>query len=1557
MEILLQPSSLCLAGSMSHLVLSTEKDVSFVLTDESNGDVIVKHVYTPSDTNRIEIDLKNIVLPLLSFSLQDISTPYQQTGIAKKFTAKATEVGTGGETKNCTFTVIRAGVDHFDGDAESFLQQNFLTWQPNVKAVTYYTPEFLTYYAVVGVTVRCKAYFEDGTTQTFALASISAGECWTIPVQYAVIAGKCGSKLPQYYDVWADNGDGERQTYIQRYVAGDIRSEEEEWILFENSLGGIDTFRAYGDSANTAKHTHNVAEIEEDFEEYRVDITREFKKNTGFLGKRERLWLLDFFPSTGKYVYTDNYIRRIVVTESDVNYNAKELPSNYNFTYKYADARPYLNLPRAELPQKVLDIKIPELGSFTVAPRLAEFPRLTLSGGALFPVQNPYSEQWTVTTAAAILDYLIQVIEENYSANGGIGHTHPNLSLLNGLYILEEYLLSDGHKIKAGFADTAKYLSEDSPVWNKFLRKDMDDRTGYNLGVGGHLTVDKDVDAGGDASVGGSLDVGIGTRTVTLDASGQTTTEKLKVNSDSVFGGTLSSSLFRSGFLDGYGWAIFKKVVENALGVGEDKYTLEVDNLIVRQSMRVFEMIISQLLGENDNRVFTAMMEVDHFDAASGKVYFNNKDGKLYNPFRKYDYIMVQQYNPSADDGWIIKHYELVIAEVGSDTDSDGNRKDWVKFYGFTTSSDATAAELIAQGDTFVRVDNAVDEERKGIITVNTVGTKTPYIDIDFGLKTDSRHAMKGRIGNLQGLQTEQFGWLEGFGEYLNNLYAVGHFKLAATGEDVSARIEANAAHLSSTYSETTYNIKEEDNYLPNGMFTKGLDEWHICDVDTFDIIDDTLTDEEENANLVTVSDGTTIVPLFFNGGTVGALHKSHAVAETFDGVKVAHLYGVGIFQYWTQMKEFGSHNTYSADAETGDEKSTTVEDTMYLAIRFLALSSGVLGVELVSEDNVTYFTQSWNISASDEWQIREVDNKTTQWHLNNGLQGKLVITYTGEIMLRFVTLTDAPLEDYKQSVSTKFEQTSTKISLLGEKIDNVNNTVTKLGVDLDALEEKVTLYVDKFDDLNNTVTNLGVELDGVKESITAYAQNVENNYYTKSEIDIKVDSINQSVASINSDMANMDDVIEQVRQLAIDAANAEVYSQAKNPWKSWTAGEQSKHVGALWHFTYGPDEAVPITQTIDDKDGVSHDVSYGHTYRYFGYDNTNKWEDIDNIAASASYILQTSKLISAVVANFDENGKVTEASGIVTTGNFVSVYSEYVDPNGDIVKKADITAFVKKNEDGTLESGVSINADQININASHKMAITVDGALTIDTTNFHLTADGSITASSGTIGGFTINSTSIGSKESTSVYSSTKQDRMSLYDDVIIFNGTNRQAMIGTGAYVAGTYPKLLSLIDRSDPLLDKEGIYISIQNTYGNKNYAAYIDGGCFAGFALNKQTVTTSATLDKGTNAAIVIKDGLTVTLPEMNSWDDGRIIFVKLCATGLTIKAGKCNIYKDGAKTTYQTYIYYNHGQAATEVTDIDSNGNASIFMFCADLTTDANSSWRGCWMQFLIPRNW
>lgn len=475
MTILQQPDALSLSQNLKEFHISSDVQVSFIL--KQGGVEILSQRYDPSADGHITINLRDIVHARLSYQLIESGQVYEQSSLASDFTAMIN--GT-----TLTFRVIRSGIDRLADSAANFLTQNFLTWQPSIKPVTYYSPEFLTYYATIPCVAKLRAYFTDTSgsviSQTdYTVAEMVAGIAYTIPLQYSVVAGWLDHKLPAYYDIWVENLTGQRLTYIQRYYAEDMRTEQEQWILFENSLGGLDTFRAYGTTTFSGEHTHNLAEIDEVSQEYRVDTERKFQKNTGHLNQDERKWLLDFFPSQAKYLYAGNYLRQIVVTESNVSYTDRALPSNYTFTFKYADARPLLNLPRTDIPADVLSITVPEVGSFTVPPRLAEFPRLPLSEGALFPIQNPYSEEWGITTAEAFATFVGQQLAEFAGSGGGIGHQHRNIDLLNLLSYVAEYLLVNNKKIKAGYADIAGDIEGD-----KYIHKDRVDRTDYLLQFG-----------------------------------------------------------------------------------------------------------------------------------------------------------------------------------------------------------------------------------------------------------------------------------------------------------------------------------------------------------------------------------------------------------------------------------------------------------------------------------------------------------------------------------------------------------------------------------------------------------------------------------------------------------------------------------------------------------------------------------------------------------------------------------------------------------------------------------------------------------------------------------------------------------------------------------------------------------------------------------------------------------------------------------------------------------------------------------------------------------------
>lgn len=1312
-----------MVGSMNvfEIYNDSKTDVVFALRYHGAEQNIVQHTYTPNDEHRITVDVKDIILPLLAFELKDDSTPYIQENIMKAFSAEIYEVGDAGNKKEFSFSVIRAGVDKLADSAENFLKNNFLTWQPQVKAVTYYSPEFLTYYAAEACAVKCKAYLWNGTGYTeseITLAHLTEGCVYTIPVQYAIIAKALNQKTPSYYDVWVEKEGGDRLTYVQRYYASDMKSEEEEWFLFENSLGGVDCFRAYGNSENTAEHTHNVAEIEDDSEEYRVDTTRKFKKNTGYLDGKERLWLLDFFPSLGKYVYHRNSWRKITVTESDVNYEAKELPSNYTFTYKYSDARPYLNLSRVSGESlKQMDIHLPDIGNFTIAPRLVEFPRQQLGGGVLFPVQDPHSEEWGTTTADAIFSAFLSAISNRYSGKGEVGHKHINISVLDALSFVGGYLLYKGEKLKAGVADVAKELDGEAAILKKYIRRDIDDtaegtitfeKVQKLLGgllVGENFSFDKEgnIIAHSISSDGASEENGKGFTILQKDPLTNTyklcideviaytvaTVGKLFVNGNSRFGGELSSKQFISGFLGGLGWGIYNTPVTNAAGVQENKWTGEFDNVIVRGSLRVFEMIISQLLGENDNRIFTGMMEVDHYDAESGRVYLNTQDGKLYNPFRRNDIIMVQQFNGmpnSSNDYYVTKNYELLITDAGCGSLEDGDKRlDWVTFTNFTSSMEgATAESLIKKKDTFVRVDNLSDSQRKGIIQLMTVGANTPYMDIIYGLKTDPNNALKGRLGNLNGIVHPILGELSGFGEFLNNLYAVGDFIIQRTGESVDSKLQVLENMFSIRFSQTSYELTNSDNYLENGQFLEQVrdDEDTIISCWAVDTTDESMFWADALGN-----------PFMVNGLLSVSGNRKVSI-DKMDGRQVLRLQNCGVKQLNAHIRQPGTHKEYQQPSgSTGDNGlkkpatgSTDVQDRLYISIRIFAKTAGTLtvgfeGCSSVSGKSNTLTAQNVALPYSGDWTNIPLEGV---W---NGT-GNFVLRYTGDCYIAMASITDKPLSEFSKSVSTQIKQTATNIQLLGENINKVDGTTTQLGLDLDAEKKSIRLYVDETDKANRTFTTSGIEASVGK--VQAWVKNLDyaTNTTVTSKVEILSGRITSTVSKVNANSTSITNIQQDINTITQTVGQAATKEQLK-------------------------ENVATLNRAIDSARSHADDVGTGIRNDY---------------ASTITLVKQSSSSWSVAAGGFDANGKLKSSAGAVLNTDFARIFVSQVNEKG-LVNKGQM--------DIAISNGIStatIQADQINL-TGHTMAFTGD-QITITTDNFKLDKSGNMWCQNGTFSG-----------------------------------------------------------------------------------------------------------------------------------------------------------------------------------------------------------------------------
>lgn len=1142
----------------------------------------------------------------------------------------------------------------------------------------------------------------------------------------------------------------------------------------------------------------------------------------------------------------------------------------------------------------------------------------------------------------------------------------------------------------------------------------------------------------------------------------------LHVKGGSTFDGDLFSKEFISGFLGGKGWGIYNKPFTNAAGMQENKWTGEFDNLIVRGSLRVYEMIISQLLGENDNRIFTGMMEVDHYDAETDTVYLDTQDGKLYNPFRKDDIIMVQQYNgmpDSSNDYYVTKSYELVITEAGCGSTADGeNRLDWVRFKNFTSSvAEATPANFIKKNDTFVRVDNLSDPDRKGIMQIITVGTAAPYLDILYGMKTDPENSLKGRLGNLQGIHHRTFGDLDGFGELLQNLYATGDMILRRTGESVDTKFQMLKNQFATRFAQTTYELTNEDNYIHNGTFLAAIG----TDEDSPTIDGWSIDDTDETA--IWILNGT---PVMVNGQVTTSGNRRILIEET-EGRNMLRIINCGLTQANALIRQPGTHKEYAkpTDEKTDEDMGITadgfteVQDTLYINARVYAKTAGTLTIGFspataVEGKKNELATQSVKIAYSGVWQFVKLEGK---W---NG-KGDFVIRYTGDMLVSFLAVTDKPIDNLSKTVSTQIIQTASNIKLLGENIDKVNGKTTQLGIELDAEKKNIRLYVDEQDkalqkdytsqititkesilqkvierdetlnetlsssikteagridlinswqsDTENKISSIEMSIDDIKLEVSDVTATANETSAALAKLTITVDEINTAVGKaatkeeLQSNIKTLNDTIDNL-------STGEYYEQANNPWDGWKAGTEYKHNGAIWKYT-------------GTTDGW---LVNGHIYRYKCYNDTDvnskyAWEDVtktentvttviqkqdswteaagrfgsDGKLKDTSYLMTTADKNELVSTYFNDDGSIKNTAGLVTTSAYAGLFLQAMRDNG-VMTSADMSLYVTKDSGGYI-TNAKIKADRIVLEG----ATTINGSFIIDT-------DGYMQAIGGTIGGFEIGSNHIGTaKKTTSGSGGTDigygtEGLMSLYNDSIIFNGKNRQAILGQWSTL-GT-PIMMRITDEVQDMTGRYGAVISVRGSI-TQNSALEIGGGHVAGFntktfvsAFGYVTQTTAPTrlnvnIDRTIGSTYISTQynwrakstdsngkkveyqtktrDVYVYLPEMNHYDDGHVIHIKRgtnSSNGVYIVPGKSKnlvykLYANGYEGYYttetgNTYILYDNNSYATnsDPLKIESEGDAMTFVYFKDLQlsvtkNNITTTYKGCWVQWKNPRTW
>ena len=514
---------------------------------------------------------------------------------------------------------------------------------------------------------------------------------------------------------------------------------------------------------------------------------------------------------------------------------------------------------------------------------------------------------------------------------------------------------------------------------------------------------------------------------------GEALVESLTVEKDSTFKGLLSSEVFTSGFPGGTGWALFWKEVLNAAGVKEKKAVMELDEMTVRGVMRVYEFVISQLMGENGTRLTTDMMRVDHIDAGTKTIYLDTEKGVLYNPFRPGDILMVQRFSV---DG-IIKQYELqvVTAKVG-DTSKGEERLDSITYKNFVGDEGSVVFR-----DVLTRVDSATNSDRKGVIKQTSVEEGSPYLDVLYGMKTDPDNAVRLRLGRLAGIITYWWGQLQGYGLYSNNAYLLGDFRLR-TGEDVRTKFEIMEGMLQSAMQSVVNTMTEEDNFLKNASFQDDMAYWEReSDMALFDI-------------------GGQLLDL---GVNFYSEKNKVADIDSFDG------------RFMLRIKR--SHiRQLNADITKPEDGSV-----IFLTLKYHCAEEGILTAGF--SGSAPYVEQV--IPAGEGFDILEISGV---W---NGT-GDFLLKFTGDLYIEQLTLTNHPLEDYKKEVSTKFEQTAEHILAVAEEVNKIDHTIKTAGWITTADGNKLWATIDRVDVLGNRVTTHESSFHVTAQQINAIVSRVD---------------------------------------------------------------------------------------------------------------------------------------------------------------------------------------------------------------------------------------------------------------------------------------------------------------------------------------------------------------------------------------------------------------------------------------------------------------------------------
>lgn len=491
----------------------------------------------------------------------------------------------------------------------------------------------------------------------------------------------------------------------------------------------------------------------------------------------------------------------------------------------------------------------------------------------------------------------------------------------------------------------------------------------------------------------------------------------------------IGSPVFRNGF-DGEGWRL---AMEDGLA------KLEIDELTVRKVMHIFELVIDRIRSVGGQIVVSA---------ANGKIKTVEDTGDAYKiKFEGFNYFEPQ---------------DLIRCQTFS-RDEELQRGYWVEVsdgtvdYVLIKKSEFEDGHAPQAGDEVVLMGNTGNLCRQNLITISATEDGQPRIDVLNGVhQKNFEGCLRARLGNLDGIKDDWFPadkQPHGDGLYANNAYLRGTF-LLATGEDIKTKFEIIEGLIRSSI-DSVRNEFTGDSFINNPNFNEGFRHW------------DTSRD-------------TTL----FLFGSKWIWANANVLSEKGDGVYVESDAGRTVVC-------IRNSSIMQANAELRGKPEIKAEDdkpkepaNVYLSFYYKVVEPGTLTVGFENVNNegfVIYDTISVNeeLEASNGYQRFDVSG------LWNGT-GDFRLSFTGEIHLYMLVLSEDKIESLEQRYNTLIEQTAEHIRLSAEKFRQIGTSLSEFKITAEQIESKVKSLEDGAVKMQSSITQTGKYIEAIATNFNA---------------------------------------------------------------------------------------------------------------------------------------------------------------------------------------------------------------------------------------------------------------------------------------------------------------------------------------------------------------------------------------------------------------------------------------------------------------------------------------